>query len=420
MALISNEEKQEKIILAGVESPENYRTFKASFNELGHLAEVAGGMVVDTIVQNREKIDSKTILGKGKIKELQQLIEMNDATTVIFNERLTPRQLIILENTLQVKVLDRMQLILDIFSLRAKSREGQLQVELAQLKYLMPRLVGSNIGLSRQAGGIGGRGPGEKKLETDRRNLQTRMLQINNELKIVERKRELNRAERIDSGVYKIGLVGYTNAGKSTIFEQLTDTATLVQDQLFATLDPLSKKMKFENGFEAVLTDTVGFIQDLPTELIDAFKSTLEESKYSDLLLHIVDISDPDYQLHEETVLTILKELKMSDIQMITIYNKKDLNPAFNANTFNSLIVSGKSSSDIAKIQQKILEVISQNFSPFSIQLPISENYRVYALKKELIVVAETYDETHQQIILNGFVSQAKAWIIADIEEGTS
>ncbi|MBS7577539.1 MULTISPECIES: GTPase HflX [unclassified Enterococcus] len=416
MALISNQEKQERVIIAGVETPQNYRTFNASFKELSHLAEVAGGMVVEAITQSREKIDSKTILGKGKIEELQQLIELNDATTVIFNERLTPRQLIILEKTLETKVLDRMQLILDIFSLRAKSREGQLQVELAQLKYLMPRLIGSNSGLSRQAGGIGSRGPGEKKLETDRRNLQSRMLQINNELKIVERKRALNRAERLDSAIYKIGLVGYTNAGKSTIFEQLTNTTTLVQNQLFATLDPLSKKMKFENGFEAILTDTVGFIQDLPTELIDAFKSTLEESKYSDLLLHIVDISDPDYQLHEAIVLTILKELKMSDIPLITIYNKKDLNPSFNESTFNSLVISSKLPSDISKIQQKILELIAQDFSSFSIKLPISENYRVFELKKELIVVSETYDEAHQQIVLNGFVNQSKAWLIAEFQ----
>lgn len=410
--MIDNQEITERIIIVGVETPQNFKTFEVSIKELQSLAEVAGGEIVDELTQSRDKNDSKTLIGKGKLEELIQSIETNDATTVIFNERLTPRQLINLETATQVKVLDRMQLILDIFSLRAKSREGQLQVELAQLNYLLPRLSGQGITLSRQAGGIGSRGPGEKKLETDKRHLQSRVLQIKNDLKTVERKRDLNREERINSGIYKIGLVGYTNAGKSTLFEKLTASQTLVKDQLFATLDPLSKKIEFENGFQAVLTDTVGFIQDLPTELVQAFKSTLEESRHSDLLIHVVDSSHPDYQLHEAVVEEILGDLKMSEIPILTVYNKKDLNPTFSAHSFNSLLISAIDDQDIELLQNKLLEMIANDFIPFEYELPVEQAYKIYDLKRQVIINSEILDEKKNIYLLKGFANPDKIWLV--------
>jgi GTP-binding protein HflX len=412
VALINNQEEIEKVIIVGVETPQNFKNFTTSFKELAKLATVAGGEVIATIRQNREKIDSKTLIGKGKLEELQTMIEQKEAVTVIFNQRLTPRQQLILERTLKIKVIDRMQLILDIFALRAKSSEGQLQVELAQLNYLLPRLAGQSIGLSRQAGGIGSRGPGEKKLETDRRHIESRILQIKQDLKAVERKRALNREERLNSGVYKIGLVGYTNAGKSTIFEQLTKEATLVKDQLFATLDPLSKKIEFDNGFQAVLTDTVGFIQDLPIELIQAFHSTLEESKYSNLLIHVVDASHPDYQLHEETVLQILETLGMSAIPMITVYNKKDLITDNQTNHFGSLLISSLDTADINLLKEKIIDLVSKEFIPFEKMYQAHESYQIYELKKRLIIIEEHFDESRQIYIIKGFVDKAHYWLV--------
>ncbi|MDR1568348.1 MAG: GTPase HflX [Streptococcaceae bacterium] len=409
---MNNQEEIEKVIIVGVETPQNFKNFTTSFKELAKLATVAGGEVIATIRQNREKIDSKTLIGKGKLEELQTMIEQKEAVTVIFNQRLTPRQQLILERTLKIKVIDRMQLILDIFALRAKSSEGQLQVELAQLNYLLPRLAGQSIGLSRQAGGIGSRGPGEKKLETDRRHIESRILQIKQDLKAVERKRALNREERLNSGVYKIGLVGYTNAGKSTIFEQLTKEATLVKDQLFATLDPLSKKIEFDNGFQAVLTDTVGFIQDLPIELIQAFHSTLEESKYSNLLIHVVDASHPDYQLHEETVLQILETLGMSAIPMITVYNKKDLITDNQTNHFGSLLISSLDTADINLLKEKIIDLVSKEFIPFEKMYQAHESYQIYELKKRLIIIEEHFDESRQIYIIKGFVDKAHYWLV--------
>ena len=314
----------EKVILVGVETEKNYQTFSASMEELANLTETANGEVVFVLTQKRPQVDRQTVIGKGKLEELIQLTDAYEADLVIFNHELTPRQNQLLSEALAVRVIDRVQLILDIFALRARSKEGKLQVELAQLDYLLPRLAGQGKQLSRLGGGIGTRGPGETKLESDRRHIRNKILGIRRELKEVTAHRERSRQKRQNSELFQIGLIGYTNAGKSTILNMLTTAGTYSEDQLFATLDPLTKKWQLPQGMEVTLTDTVGFIQDLPTQLIEAFQSTLEESRTMDLLLHVVDASAPDRLQHERTVQTLMKELALENIPCLTVYNKRD------------------------------------------------------------------------------------------------
>lgn len=296
-------EAKEKVIIVGVETEENQRYFAESMKELEQLIDTAAGEVVYRLTQKRPQVDRQTLIGKGKLQELTQLADAYEADLVIFNHELTPRQSQLITDAVGAPVIDRVQLILDIFAMRARSKEGKLQVELAQLQYLLPRLAGQGESLSRLGGGIGTRGPGETKLETDRRHIRNKILGVKRELKAVEAHRERNRQKRQSSEVFQIGLIGYTNAGKSTILNLLTQAESYAKDQLFATLDPLTKKWRFAEGFELTVTDTVGFIQDLPTQLIDAFHSTLEESQGMDLLLHVVDASSSDRILQEQTVL---------------------------------------------------------------------------------------------------------------------
>ena len=261
------------------------------------------------------------MIGSGKLEQMRWAIEVGEIDTVIFNDRLSPRQNVNLEEALGVKVIDRMQLILDIFAMRARSHEGMLQVEEAQLNYLLPRLVGQGIMLSRQGGGIGSKGPGETKLETDRRYIRTRIENIDKALKKVEKTRENIRQKRSKSGIFRIGLIGYTNAGKSSIMNALVglDKEQYEQNELFATLDATTKAVKLVEDFTVSLTDTVGFIQNLPTELIKAFKSTLEESANVDLLIHVVDASNPHHEIHEQTVLKIMEDLKPVSYTHLTL-----------------------------------------------------------------------------------------------------
>ena len=256
------EQEKDKVILVGVETEENFAIFDTSMDELRGLTKTADGEIVFILKQKRPQVDRQTILGKGKLAELKQLIDAYEANLVIFNHELTPRQGKILTEELGVRVLDRVQLILDIFAIRARSKEGKLQVSLAQLEYLLPRLTGMGASMSRLGGGIGTRGPGETKLEVDRRHIRNKITQIRNELKEVEQHRERTREQRKNKQVYQIGLIGYTNAGKSTIMNILTTANTYEQDQLFATLDPLTKKWRLPEGFEMTITDTVGFIID--------------------------------------------------------------------------------------------------------------------------------------------------------------
>lgn len=316
---------KEKAILVGCQLPHvSDERFVYSMEELAALTKTADGTVVSTVTQKRNRADAATYIGKGKVDELAGLCEELSPDVIIFNDELSPSQLKTLVTYLDVKIIDRTQLILDIFAKRARTREGKLQIELAQLQYALPRLSGQGINLSRQGGGIGTRGPGETKLETDLRHIRNRIHEINVQLSTVIRHRSRYRERRKKNGVLQIALVGYTNAGKSTWFNLLTDADSLEENLLFATLDPMTRKMTLPSGYSVLLSDTVGFIQDLPTTLIAAFRSTLEEVKEADLILHMIDSSHEDYEGHEATVKRLLKELEADDIPVLTIYNKRD------------------------------------------------------------------------------------------------
>lgn len=296
-----------------------------ALEELRRLAETAGVEVLDSVLQRRERPDVKYLIGKGKVEEVRLKLRALEGNTVIFNQELTGSQVRNLEEALDAKIIDRTQLILDIFAQRAKTREGMLQVELAQLSYLLPRLSGHGINLSRLGGGIGTRGPGETKLETDRRHIRRRISELRRQLAEVKRHRSLQRERRKKSGVFQAALVGYTNAGKSTLLNQLTRSDVFAENQLFATLDPTSRQLSLNGAGEVVLTDTVGFIQDLPHELVAAFRATLEEVLEADLILHVVDASSPMRENQIRVVEKVLDELGAAGKETLMIYNKIDL-----------------------------------------------------------------------------------------------
>jgi GTP-binding protein HflX len=288
------------------------------------LAATAGAITVGKVIQNREAIHQKTYIGKGKIEEVAELIRETNATGVICDDELSPSQMHNLELELDIKVMDRTLIILDIFANRATTAEGKIQVELAQLKYRLARLVGLRSSLSRLGGGIGTRGPGEKKLEMDRRLVKSRIAQLNNELSDVKRHREVMRKQRMDSTQPVIAIVGYTNAGKSTLLNALTGADVLEEDKLFATLDPTTRVLELENKEQVLITDTVGFIRKLPHHLIEAFKSTLEEAKYADIIFHVVDASNPQMESQMETVYKTLEDLEVGNKPVYTLFNKID------------------------------------------------------------------------------------------------
>lgn len=296
-----------------------------SLEELVALAETAGVEVLTTLAQNKEKKDTKWFIGKGKVQELKVIADELGANTAIFDQELSGAQVRNLEAELDLKIIDRTQLILDIFAQRAKTREGIIQVELAQLSYLLPRLSGQGGNLSRLGGGIGSRGPGETKLETDRRHIRGRIDELRRQIGEVEKQRTLQRQRRKKSGTVQAALVGYTNAGKSTLLRQLTNADVYVQNQLFATLDPTSRMLELPGGREIILTDTVGFIQNLPHNLIAAFRATLEEVNEADLVLHVVDASSEMINDHMKVVDQLLEELGAGGKPQIRLYNKKDL-----------------------------------------------------------------------------------------------
>ena len=316
-------EKRERVILVGVSLADSDDAEK-SLDELEELARTAGALCVGRVLQKREQMHPATYLGRGKTGELKDLIWETQADGIICDDELSPAQIGNLGDELDVKIMDRTLLILDIFAARASTSEGKIQVELAQLKYRQSRLTGLGTSLSRLGGGIGTRGPGEKKLEMDRRLIKGRISQLTRELKEVKRHRQLTRESRAKSRIPVIAIVGYTNAGKSTLLNALTGAGILAEDKLFATLDPTTRNLKLPGGQEVLLTDTVGFIRKLPHHLIEAFKSTLEEAKYADLLLHVVDASNPQMDQQMHVVYETLRELEASDKPVITAFNKKD------------------------------------------------------------------------------------------------
>lgn len=321
--MIELKEQEERVILVAVSTDDNDDTVQ-SVDELSELVTTAGAIPVGTVIQNREKIHPGTYVGKGKIEEIREMIWEREATGVVCDDELSPAQLKNLEDALQTKVMDRTMVILDIFAGRARTREGKIQVELAQLKYRAVRLVGMRNSLSRLGGGIGTRGPGEKKLEIDRRLIHDRISVLKAELEDVKRHREVQRKQRERGGTMSAAIVGYTNAGKSTLLNKLTQAGILAEDKLFATLDPTTRSLELPGGEKVLLTDTVGFIRKLPHHLIEAFKSTLEEARYSDVILHVVDCSNPQMDMQMYVVYETLRQLEVKGKEIVTVFNKID------------------------------------------------------------------------------------------------
>ena len=354
--MIETKEQREKVLLVAVDL-EDGTDVASSLDELAELADTAGADTVGRLIQNREAIHAATYIGKGKIQELKELVWQTEADTVICDDELSPAQIGNLQEALDCKVIDRTVLILDIFAAHASTSEGKLQVELAQLRYRASRLTGLGKSLSRiggsaagSSGGIGTRGPGEKKLEMDRRLIRERISILNRQLKNVVATRETMRKQRLNNGTKVVAIVGYTNAGKSTLLNALTHSDVLEEDMLFATLDPTTRSYEMENGQKILFTDTVGFINKLPHHLIQAFRSTLEEAKYADMILHVVDCSDENYEIHMDVVYDTLKHLDVKDKPVLTVFNKID---RLRDTTTSDNILKDCRSKDTVKISAK-------------------------------------------------------------------
>lgn len=373
----------ERVLIVGVELDRDTIDIENSLDELEELVKAAGGVVVSRVIQKKESINAAYFIGTGKAEEIKNYCEELDITTVVFNDELSGAQLRNLEKVIDRKIVDRTNLILDIFANRANSKEGKLQVKLAQLKYRLPRLIGFRDYLSREGGGIGTRGPGEQKLETDRRHILREVDNIEKQLREVEQNREVKRKKREDSNLPIVALVGYTNAGKSTLLNELIQfndeyeesKQVFVKDMLFATLDTSLRRGKLPNGQAFLLTDTVGFVSKLPTRLIEAFKGTLEEVKYADLLLHVVDASNKDLDIQIQTTYNILKDLEVLDKPTVTIFNKMDkvdIHNLFYDNRYvdNKLFISAKNGENIDKLLTTIEELLPQQYRLVTLRIP--------------------------------------------------
>ncbi|WP_422486513.1 GTPase HflX [Gudongella sp. DL1XJH-153] len=380
------EENKEKVLLVGIELDRDKIDIDDSLDELEELVKAAGGEVLARIIQKKDKINAAYFIGTGKAKEIQEYCEDLEIDTVIFNDELSGAQLRNLEEIIDRKVIDRTTLILDIFALRAVSKEGKLQVKLAQLKYRLPRLVGFSDYLSREGAGIGTRGPGEQKLETDRRHILREINNIEKQLKDIEGVRDVKRKKRISSQMPMVALVGYTNAGKSTLMNELMsekdgtgdNKKVYVEDMLFASLDTAHRIGKLPNGQDYLLADTVGFVSKLPTKLVEAFKGTLEEVEYADLLLHVVDASNKDLDIQINTTMDLLKDLETVDKPIITVFNKIDKLDIYKVNTSgrdtdNPIYISAKKGTGVEELKKLIQETLPMEYRKVRMLIPFEK-----------------------------------------------
>lgn len=399
---------QEQLLIIAVKHPaQTEEHFDSSLQELTSLCDTAGGTVKKIVTQKRNRIHPATYIGEGKIDEISEYIEELGIDLVISNDELSAGQSRNLSDQLGIPLIDRSQLILDIFAMRAKTKEGKLQVELAQLQYLLPRLHGQGKQLSRLGAGIGTRGPGETKLETDQRHIRRRIYDIKRRFKVVVSQRAQYRKRRKTNQAFQIAIVGYTNAGKSTLFNRITKEQSLEEDQLFATLDPLTRHFQLPSGFQALITDTVGFLQDLPTALIAAFKSTLEEVTEADFILHVVDGSHPDKEQHQETVHKLLQDLDATSIPMLTVYNKKDkMNDEFIPNNHPYIVISAFDKVDIQRLFNKIESLLETDWDWYSTELNPDEGKLINRLEHETIMKAREFDDGLDKYKINGYIKQ--------------
>ena len=399
------EQIKERVVLVGVSWQEGDDAWD-SLEELAELAQTAGAQVVGTVIQSREGIHPGAYVGTGKLQEIRQLLLEADATGIVCDDELSPAQLRNMEDALECKIMDRTLLILDIFAARASTSEGKIQVELAQLRYRMSRLAGLGTSLSRLGGGIGTRGPGEKKLEMDRRLIKSRISRLKRELLQVQQHREVARGQRSRSRIKTAAIVGYTNAGKSTLLNQLTDANVLEEDKLFATLDPTTRILKLDSGQELLLTDTVGFIRKLPHHLIEAFQSTLEEAKYADFILHVVDASNPQREKQMHIVYETLRELGITGKKVITLFNKQDKlqepGRIHDARADRALRISAKRGYGMDSLKRALEDVLREDKRLLEGVFPYGEGGQVSLVRKFGELLEEEYQE--KGIYIKAFV----------------
>lgn len=387
-------EIEERVILVGVQVGDEDTL--QSLDELEELADTAGAITAGKIIQSREAVHPGTYIGKGKIEEVRSLMLAVDATGIICDDELSPAQMNNLEHELECKVMDRTLLILDIFAKHATTSEGKIQVELAQLRYRSARLVGLRASLSRLGGGIGTRGPGEKKLETDRRLIRKRITALKEELSQVERHRELLRTGRSRGNLKTAAIVGYTNAGKSTLLNALTGSQVLSQDKLFATLDPTTRSLTLEDGQQLLLTDTVGFIRKLPHNLVEAFKSTLEEAKYADYIIHVADVSNPQVELQMHVVYDTLRELGADGKKTITVFNKQDVAGDVTVRDLRAdytVKTSAKTGEGLQELQELLGKLISEELLYVERVFPYQEAGKIQLIRENGQLLSEEYTE---------------------------
>lgn len=396
--------KKERAILVGIFSSSRHRDkLEESLIELNELAKTAGAEMVEKVLQERGQPDPSYFVGKGKAEEIGRMVTALEADVLILDDNLTPRQKVSLEEVTGCKTIDRTQLILDIFAKRASTKEGKLQVELAQLLYMLPRLTGKGVELSRLGGGIGTRGPGETKLELDRRRIKRRIQLLQEELEKVKRHRSVQRLKRKETAIPIVALVGYTNAGKSTLFNTLTHADAFVSNQLFATLDPLLRRIRLPNGQEVLISDTVGFIKKLPHDLVAAFRATLEEVTEADLLLHVVDVSERNYSERMAAVEAVLQELEVRNIPRINVFNKIDrLNPTdletrhkpINEVDSPNVLISALNGDGLDQLLSKIVSHLEKRLYHLTFKIPYDKANLASLIHEKGRVLKERFTST--------------------------